>query len=223
MPAPPSTTHVRVLVVDDEENQRAGLAKMIQSWGFVVETAFDGQDALEKLTQTPPHVLVTDLMMPRMDGFELLKRLGSQNTLPPSIVLTAFGNIETAVQTMHDLGAFWFLEKPIQPSALKVLLERAAAQSRLAEEAERLQRQLLYQGVLVDLVGHVFGDATSVFADPAGCAVQGRGAGHGRKRHRQGTGGARHSSSQSPARWSVRRDQLRRSARDSDGERAVRS
>jgi DNA-binding NtrC family response regulator len=126
---------------------------MIQSWGFVVETAFDGQDALEKVTQAPPHVLITDLMMPRMDGFELLKRLGSQNVLPPSIVLTAFGNIETAVQATQDLGAFWFLEKPIQPSALKVLLERVATQSRMAEEAERLQRQLLYQGVLVDLVG----------------------------------------------------------------------
>jgi DNA-binding NtrC family response regulator len=153
MPTPPSTTHIRVLVADDEDNQRAGLAKMIQSWGFVVETAFDGQDALEKFNQSPPHVLITDLMMPRMDGFDLLKRLGSLNILPTTIVLTAFGNIETAVQTMHDLGAFWFLEKPIQPSALKVLLERAATQSRLAEEAERLQRQLLYQGVLVDLVG----------------------------------------------------------------------
>src|SRR5579863_9732796 len=149
----PSTPHVRVLVADDEENQRAGLAKMIQSWGFTVDTAFDGQEALEKLSQTPVHVLVTDLMMPRVDGFELLKRLQAQGDAPPSIVLTAFGNIETAVQTMHDLGAFWFLEKPIQPSALKVLLERAATQSRLAEETERLQRQLAYQGVLVDLVG----------------------------------------------------------------------
>jgi DNA-binding NtrC family response regulator len=153
MPASPGTNHIRVLVADDEENQRAGLAKMIESWGFVVETAFDGQDALEKFNQAPPDVLITDLMMPRMDGFELLKRLGSQNILPPAIVLTAFGNIETAVQTTQDLGAFWFLEKPIQPSALKVLLERVAVQSRLEEEAERLQRQLLYQGVLVDLVG----------------------------------------------------------------------
>jgi len=153
MPASSSTSPVRVLVADDEENQRAGLAKMIQSWGFAVETAFDGQDALEKFTQARPHILITDLMMPRMDGFELLKRLGSQNILPPAIVLTAFGNIETAVQTTQDLGAFWFLEKPIQPSALKVLLERVATQSRMAEEAERLQRQLLYQGVLVDLVG----------------------------------------------------------------------
>ncbi len=53
MPAAPRTNHIRVLVADDEENQRAGLAKMIQSWGFAVETAFDGQDALEKLAQTP--------------------------------------------------------------------------------------------------------------------------------------------------------------------------
>src|SRR5579884_3605256 len=148
-PGPPT----RVLVADDEENQRAGLAKMIQSWGFHVETAADGLEALEKLNTSAVHVLVTDLMMPRMDGFELLKRLGSQGGMPPAIVLTAFGNIETAIQIMHDLGAFWFLEKPIQPSALKVLLERAATQSRLTEETERLQRQLAYQGVLVDLVG----------------------------------------------------------------------
>ena len=143
----------RVLIVDDEEGQRTGLASMIQSWGFAVETAADGQVALEKLGALPIHVLITDLMMPRMDGFELLRRLNSQGGGPPAIVLTAFGNIETAIQTMHDLGAFWFLEKPIQPSALRILLERAASQSRLAEEAERLQRELQYKGVLVDLVG----------------------------------------------------------------------
>ncbi|MBV8818472.1 MAG: sigma-54-dependent Fis family transcriptional regulator [Acidobacteriaceae bacterium] len=143
----------RVLIADDEVDQRAGLAKMIQSWGFAVDTAADGQEALEKLSVMQFNVLVTDLMMPRMDGFELLKQLGRQGDGPPSIVLTAFGNIETAIQTMHDLGAFWFLEKPIQPSALKVLLERAATQSRLAQETERLYRELSYKGVLVDLVG----------------------------------------------------------------------
>ena len=147
----PSKT--RVLIADDEENQRLGLAKMVQSWGFAVETAADGQEALEKLSLLPVNVLVTDLMMPRMDGFELLKRLSAQGNGPPAIVLTAFGNIETAIQTMHDLGAFWFLEKPIQPQALKVSLERAAMQSQMVQETERLQRQLAYQGVLVDLVG----------------------------------------------------------------------
>ena len=148
-----SAPQVRVLVADDEENQRAGLAKMIQTWGLAVDTAADGQEAFEKLSQTPVDVLVTDLMMPRMDGFELLKRLAAQGGPPPTIVLTAFGNTETAVQTVHDLGAFWFLEKPIQPSVLKFLLERATAQSRLTEEREQLRRRLLYQGVLVDLVG----------------------------------------------------------------------
>ncbi len=150
--SPASAT--RVLVVDDEESQRTGLASMISSWGFSVETAGDGQGALEKLnTSTPIHVLVTDLMMPRMDGFELLKKMGAQGGMIPAIVLTAFGNIETAIATTHDLGAFWFLEKPIQPGALRVLLERAASQSRLAEETERLQRQLSYQGIMGDLVG----------------------------------------------------------------------
>jgi len=126
---------------------------MISAWGFNVETAGDGQEALDKLSTFSANVLVTDLMMPRMDGFELMKRLGAEGNMPPSIVLTAFGNIETAIQTIHDLGAFWFLEKPIQPAALRVLLERAASQSQLAEETERLQRQLANTGVLVDMVG----------------------------------------------------------------------
>src|SRR4051794_270466 len=126
---------------------------MIAAWGFVVEKAGDGQEALEKLSTFPANVIVTDLMMPRMDGFELMKRLRADGNMPPSIVLTAFGNIETAIQTTHDLGAYWFLEKPIQPSALRFLIERAASQSQLAEETERLQRQLQYQGVLVDMVG----------------------------------------------------------------------
>lgn len=142
-----------MLVVDDEESQRDPLAAMIAAWGYNVETANDGQDALEKLAQFSAQVIVTDLMMPRMDGFELMKRLGADGAMPPAIALTAFGNIETAIETIHDLGAFWFLEKPIQPAALRVLLERAASQSQLTEETERLQRQLSYSGVLVDMVG----------------------------------------------------------------------
>jgi DNA-binding NtrC family response regulator len=126
---------------------------MVAAWGFTAETANDGQEALEKLATFSANVIVTDLMMPRMDGFEMMKRLGADGNMPPAIVLTAFGNIETAIQTIHDLGAFWFMEKPIQPAALRVLIERAASQNQMAEETERLQRQLQYQGVLVDMVG----------------------------------------------------------------------
>ena len=149
-----STQKARVLVVDDEENQRMGLASMISAWGYRTETAADGQEALEKLLSTPVDVVVTDLMMPRMSGAELLEQMSQQGITTPAIVATAFGNIETAVATIHDLGAFWFLEKPIQPTVMRVLLERAAAQGELAGESERLRRALSYQGVLGELVGH---------------------------------------------------------------------
>ncbi|MCZ2155200.1 MAG: sigma-54 dependent transcriptional regulator [Bryobacterales bacterium] len=142
-----------VLIVDDEENQRIGLEAMVSAWGYRAETASDGRDALEKLGRFPADVLITDIMMPRMDGMALLGSMQEHGIRIPAIVTTAFGNIETAVSTIHDLGAFWFLEKPIQPSVLKVLLERAAAQSNLAGERERLRRALSYQGVLGDLVG----------------------------------------------------------------------
>ena len=143
----------RILIADDEEAQRNGLASMLRGWGFAADTAADGQEALEKLMAEPFSVLITDLKMPRMDGFELLRRLPAENIQVPSIVLTAFGNIETAVSTMHELGAFWFLEKPIQPSVLRVLLDRAITQARLTEETQRLQRQLSQTGAMGQMAG----------------------------------------------------------------------
>jgi DNA-binding NtrC family response regulator len=143
----------RVLVVDDDADQRNTLARLIAALGYVTETAADGQEALEKLDSFAAHVLVTDLMMPRLDGHELLARLRRRGGGPPAIVLTAFGSLQKAVSIVKDLGAFWFLEKPVEISELALLLERAASQSRLREETERLQRQLSYQGVLDELVG----------------------------------------------------------------------
>jgi DNA-binding NtrC family response regulator len=143
----------RILVVDDEESQRTALASMIKLWGYSVETAADGVEALEKLATFNAHVIVTDLNMPRMNGQELLKRLNQDGDAPPAIVQTAYGNLETAVNMVHDLGAFWFLEKPVQSQALRLLLERAAAQEKLLEHAERLERQLSNQGLLGEMVG----------------------------------------------------------------------
>ena len=144
-----------MLVVDDEESQRTALASMLALWGYIVETAADGQEALDKLVSFRAHVIVTDLMMPRMDGHELLRRLKAQGNGPPAIVQTAFGNLETAVATIHDLGAFWFLEKggQSQAPALRLLLTRAVEQGSLAEHAQRLERQLSGRGLLGQMVG----------------------------------------------------------------------
>jgi DNA-binding NtrC family response regulator len=142
-----------VLVVDDEIEHRQYLAEVITEWGHTVSQASDGKQALELLSASQVDVLVTDLMMPRMDGFELLRTLRAEDRLPPSIVMTAFGSIEKAIATIHDLGGFWFLEKPVDTAALRVLLPRAGAQSRLAKENEQLRRQLVARGALGDMVG----------------------------------------------------------------------
>ena len=123
----------RVLIVDDEESQREALAGLISAWGYAAISAEDGEEALEKLSEQSVHAIVTDLNMPRLDGFGLLKRLGEHGHAPPTIVLTAFGSVENAVTTVHELGAFWFLEKPIQPHSLRVLLARAVEQAALKQ------------------------------------------------------------------------------------------
>jgi len=71
----------------------------------------------------------------------------------PVIVQTAFGNLDTALATVHDLGAYWFLEKPVQAAALRLLIQRGVAHGQLAERTEILERQLSYQGVLGQLTG----------------------------------------------------------------------
>lgn len=142
-----------ILIADDEESQRLGLASMVSSWGYEPLLAADGQEALELLEVHTPTAIITDLMMPRVDGYELLRRLKQVDNAPPAIVVTAFGSIEVAINTTLDLGAFWFIEKPFQAAGLKILVERAVGQTQLKAETERLQRQLSYQGVLVDMVG----------------------------------------------------------------------
>ena len=147
-------TATRVLVVDDEERQREGLAEMVASLGFEAVSAANGREALERHAEHPADLILTDLIMPGMDGFELLRTLEEQGDRTPTIVLTAFGSIEKAISVVYDLKAFWFLEKPVQPGILRALIERASAQNRLFEEAQALSRQLSFHGVLGELVGN---------------------------------------------------------------------
>ena len=143
----------RILVVEDNERELADLSEMISSFGSVPVTAVDGQDAIDKLAGCDVDAILTDLVMPRMDGFELLRELSSRGITTPAIVLTGFGSTDKACTVVHDLKAFWFLEKPVRPAVLRELLERAIAQNSLIEETGRLSRQLRYRGVLGDLVG----------------------------------------------------------------------
>jgi two-component system response regulator MprA len=88
----------RILIVDDDERQRSALAAMLSDCGFDTQVAADGLEALERLAVFSADVIVADLVMPRMDGFELLRRLKEQGDLTPAIALTGFGSMEGAVR-----------------------------------------------------------------------------------------------------------------------------
>src|SRR5579871_5142124 len=126
---------------------------MVNAWGMSADTASNGAEALDKVAAFAPDVIVTDLNMPVLDGYQFLGKLKELGDAPPAIVLTAFGNIETGVRVVHELGAFWFLEKPVQSNALQVLLQRAGAQYNLSNANRALERQLSYKGALGEMVG----------------------------------------------------------------------
>jgi DNA-binding NtrC family response regulator len=142
-----------ILIVEDDPVQQGDLAAMVASLGHQVLTAADGAEALEKIRSSPVNVVVTDLVMPGMDGLELLRQLATIGSHVPTIVLTGFGSVEQAISIVHDYKAFWFLEKPLQQRVLAALLERAIQRHRLAEENALLTRQLNAQGALGEMVG----------------------------------------------------------------------
>src|SRR5712675_2411894 len=142
----------RVLIVEDEENERTGLAELVQAWGYRTDTAKDGLDALEKVLAWSPGIVVTDLKMPRMDGMELLERLAEQSQPIAVVLLTAQGSIDTAVDAMK-MGAYDFLTKPVDPTRLKNILTNAARQRGTERELEVTRRKLRDSGLLGRLVG----------------------------------------------------------------------
>jgi DNA-binding NtrC family response regulator len=146
---PPS----RILIVEDDEDQLTSLGQMVASFGYSAVLAANGEKALECLSSSKIDALVTDLIMPRVDGLDLLRRMNERVESIPAIVLTAFGSIDKAISVVHDLKAFWFLEKPVQPKVLKALLERALLQRSLIAETDLLSRQLSHRGVLGEMVG----------------------------------------------------------------------
>src|SRR6266849_4855334 len=93
-------TSERVLIVEDDAAARVGLEQLVKSWGFIAESAHDGEDALEKVTSFRPAIVITDLVMPRMDGLALLRALQQQGAEATTVLLTAQGTVETAVEAM---------------------------------------------------------------------------------------------------------------------------
>ncbi len=134
-------TKAHVLVVDDEPSARTGLEKLLRQEGYDVTLAEDGTTALVKAAERPPDVVITDLRMPKMDGVELLRRLHDQDSHLPVIVVTAFGEVASAVAAIRE-GAEDYLTKPIDFDALTHVIARALERRELRLETENLRRHL---------------------------------------------------------------------------------
>ena len=142
----------KVLIVEDEENERTGMAELVRAWGYDTETASDGVEGLERTESWAPGIVITDLKMPRMNGMELLERIAAQPHQVAVILLTAQGSVDAAVAAMK-VGAFDFIEKPVNPTRLRNILQNAARIRGAERELEANRRKLRDVGVLGSLVG----------------------------------------------------------------------
>ncbi len=145
-------TQEKILIVEDEENERTGLAELVRAWGYDAETASDGVEALETVERWNPGIVITDLRMPRMDGMQLLEHITAQPHQVAVILLTAQGSIDAAVSAMKS-GAFDFIEKPVNPTRLRNILQNALRLRGTERELEASRRKLRDIGVLGSLVG----------------------------------------------------------------------
>src|SRR5438309_7707082 len=143
----------RILIVEDEPAARNGLEQLVKSWGFVADSAADGVEALEKVTTFRPAIVITDLVMPGMDGLELLRALQQQGADATTLLLTAQGTVETAVEAMKE-GAYDYLTKPIDIQRLKILLDKIVERLETLREVKALRRQLREHGTFGSLIGN---------------------------------------------------------------------
>jgi len=144
----------RVLIVDDEEPARQGLSEVVASWGYQTETAADGRAALERVDSFAPLVVITDVVMPNLDGLQLLSRLKAEHPETAVILLTGQGSVDAAIRLVKDEGAFYYFEKPIDMRKLQLVLRKAAEYSSARRENDLLRRQLRQYGAFGDMVGN---------------------------------------------------------------------
>jgi DNA-binding NtrC family response regulator len=142
----------RVLIVEDDPTTRVGLTELVRTWGFTTEAAADGEEALQRITSFRPTIVISDLVMPRMGGLDLLRRVKEEGGDLTVVILTAQGTVETAVEAIKE-GAYDYLTKPIEPPRLKILLDKIVERQETLREVKVLRRQLRDQGSFGRMIG----------------------------------------------------------------------
>jgi two-component system, NtrC family, response regulator AtoC len=140
----------RILIVEDEEKLRRVIQLQLQSTGFEVHQAGTAEDALPLVDRAD--LVLTDLRLPGMDGLEMINRIRRQNSQLPIVVMTAFGTIENAVETMKA-GALDFLPKPFSMDHLMAVIGKALEVRALRDENRKLREELGYRYEFDNIIG----------------------------------------------------------------------
>jgi DNA-binding NtrC family response regulator len=146
------TARERVLVVEDDPSTRLGLTELVRTWGFTTESAANGEEALHHVTAFQPAIIISDLVMPKLDGLGLLRALKHETGIAV-VILTAQGTIETAVEAIKE-GAYDYLSKPVEPERLRHLLDKLVERGEALREVKALRRQLREQGTFGKMIGN---------------------------------------------------------------------
>ncbi|MBI4699241.1 MAG: sigma-54-dependent Fis family transcriptional regulator [Nitrospirae bacterium] len=131
----------RILIIDDEQSVRDLLTDFLQTKGFEVQSVADGRSGINLLTEDKFDIFLLDIMMPDMTGLDVLKELSALKINLPSIVITAFGTVQTAVDAMK-LGAFDYITKPFILDDILIAINRAINVSKLQNENIKLKKEL---------------------------------------------------------------------------------
>jgi DNA-binding NtrC family response regulator len=134
-------TKERILVVDDSEGTRNLCSKILEKEGYITDTAADGAEALEKVKAEPYDLILTDLMMPNMDGLELLEKVQKEHPGLPVIIITAYASVSTAVEAIKK-GAYDYVPKPFNPGELQITVHKALDEKNLRRENIELKKEL---------------------------------------------------------------------------------
>ena len=147
------TNELRILVAEDDKSTREAWRELIGTWGFKVQTVEDGSKVVEAVQTFDPHILLLGLKLPGKDGITVLRELHEIERKVATILISGEEDITDAIETIK-LGAYDYLRKPIDPAHLCVLLNHLATHLHIAEENQRLRRQLIERGELGPIVGH---------------------------------------------------------------------
>ncbi len=144
---------IRLLIVDDEQSIRRLCVTVGEALGFVCLEAESGESALALLEEQPVHMILTDMVMPRMSGLEFLEKVKKLLPRTEVALMTGHGSIETAVQAMK-LGAYDYITKPFSPlEELRLFLRRMAEKIRLVEENEFLRQRMDSETAVHGIIG----------------------------------------------------------------------